>query len=107
MSWSLKFDEPTVLSNGRKLVTLKDAGAYIAKLPKAEHDAPEWRQHGRRMAIAPMERRAHPSQRDRSCCEKNRLTRWKTDSQKASANKKGDRASAHNRIRSPDCVVGS
>jgi hypothetical protein len=29
------------LPNGRKLVTLKDAGAYITKLPKAEHDAPE------------------------------------------------------------------
>jgi hypothetical protein len=23
-------------------ITLKDAGAYITKLPKAEHDAPEW-----------------------------------------------------------------
>jgi hypothetical protein len=30
-----------LLPNGRKLVTLKDAGAYT-KLPKAEHDAPEW-----------------------------------------------------------------
>ncbi|WP_347710883.1 hypothetical protein [Bradyrhizobium sp. CB1650] len=28
--------------NGRKLVTLKDAGEYITKLPKEEHDAPEW-----------------------------------------------------------------
>ncbi|SDJ47063.1 hypothetical protein SAMN05216338_105062 [Bradyrhizobium sp. Rc2d] len=27
---------------GRKLVTLRDAGEYIAGLPKAEHDAPEW-----------------------------------------------------------------
>ncbi|MGB6395764.1 MAG: hypothetical protein WBF73_08765 [Bradyrhizobium sp.] len=26
----------------RKLVTLKDAGNYITKLPKAEHEAPEW-----------------------------------------------------------------
>jgi hypothetical protein len=24
------------------LVTLKDAGTYITKLPKAEHEAPEW-----------------------------------------------------------------
>ena len=30
------------LLNGRQLVTLKDAGAYIMRLPKAEHDAPEW-----------------------------------------------------------------
>ena len=27
----------------RKLITLKDAGNYITKLPKAEHDTPEWR----------------------------------------------------------------
>ncbi|MGY4285206.1 hypothetical protein ACVWXO_004426 [Bradyrhizobium sp. LM2.7] len=35
------FDDP-IQVNGRKLVTLKDAGEYITKLPKAEHDAPEW-----------------------------------------------------------------
>ncbi len=40
--WSRKFDEPILLSNGRKLVTLKDAGEYITKLPKAEHGALEW-----------------------------------------------------------------
>jgi hypothetical protein len=28
--------------NNRELATLKDAGDYIIKLPKAEHDAPEW-----------------------------------------------------------------
>jgi hypothetical protein len=33
--WSRKFDEP-------QLVTLKDIGTYITKLPKAEHTAPEW-----------------------------------------------------------------
>ena len=26
----------------RELVTLEDAGTYITKLPKAEHEAPEW-----------------------------------------------------------------
>jgi hypothetical protein len=36
------FDEPIELADGRKLVTLKDAGNYITKLPKAEHEAPEW-----------------------------------------------------------------
>jgi hypothetical protein len=40
--WSRIFDEPIPLPKGRKLVTLKDAGAYITKFPKAEHTAPEW-----------------------------------------------------------------
>ena len=41
MSWSREFDEPIPLPRGRALVTLKDAGTYIMKLPKAEHEAPE------------------------------------------------------------------
>ena len=41
-SWSRRFDEPVPLPDGRQIVTLKDAGAYIMKLPKAEHGAPEW-----------------------------------------------------------------
>jgi hypothetical protein len=40
--WSREFDEPIPLPKGRQLVTLKDAGEYITKLPKAEHMAPEW-----------------------------------------------------------------
>jgi hypothetical protein len=40
--WSRKFDAPIPLPKGRQLVTLKDAGTYITKLPKAEHTAPEW-----------------------------------------------------------------
>jgi hypothetical protein len=47
--WSRKFDEPIPLPRrgkdarqGRQLVTLKDAGTYITKLPKAEHMAAEW-----------------------------------------------------------------
>jgi len=39
MSWSRRFDEPIPLPRGRRLVTLKDAGTYITKLPKAEHEA--------------------------------------------------------------------
>ncbi|MET4485854.1 hypothetical protein [Bradyrhizobium sp. LA7.1] len=39
--WST-FDEPISLPDGRKLVTLLDAGNYIAALPKREHAAPEW-----------------------------------------------------------------
>jgi hypothetical protein len=30
------------LPRGRQLVALQDAGTYITKLPKAQHDAPEW-----------------------------------------------------------------
>ena len=40
--WKRRFDEPIPLPRGRQLVTLKDAGTYITKLPKAEHEAPEW-----------------------------------------------------------------
>jgi hypothetical protein len=40
--WSRKFEDPIDLPCGRQFVTLEDAGNYIAKLPKAEHSAPEW-----------------------------------------------------------------
>src|ERR1700694_55772 len=40
--WSRKFEEAIPLPKGRQLVTLKDAGTYITKLPKAEHMAAEW-----------------------------------------------------------------
>jgi hypothetical protein len=39
--WKRPFEEPIALPRGR-LVTLEDAGTYITKLPKAEHEAPEW-----------------------------------------------------------------
>jgi hypothetical protein len=39
--WDRAFDDPIPLPNGCELVTLRDAGDYIAKLPKREHDAPE------------------------------------------------------------------
>ena len=39
MSWSLRFAEPILLSDGRKLATLGDAIRYLAQIiPKAEHD---------------------------------------------------------------------
>lgn len=47
-NWSRKFDEPIIVpprgprGKPRELVTLKDAGEFIAKLPKAEHTATEW-----------------------------------------------------------------
>jgi hypothetical protein len=40
--WQRRFDDPIPLPRGRTLVTLEDAGKYITKLPKAEHEAPEW-----------------------------------------------------------------
>jgi hypothetical protein len=40
--WHRAFDDPIPLPRGRQLVTLEDAGKFITKLPKAEHDAEEW-----------------------------------------------------------------
>jgi hypothetical protein len=40
--WTRRFDEPIPLPKGRQLITLKDAGTYITKLPKEEHTAAEW-----------------------------------------------------------------
>ena len=40
--WKRPFDDPIPLPRGRQLVTLEDAGTYIAKMPKAEHEAAEW-----------------------------------------------------------------
>jgi hypothetical protein len=40
--WKRRFDGPIPLPRGRQLVTLEDAGNYIMRLPKAEHQAAEW-----------------------------------------------------------------
>jgi hypothetical protein len=40
--WSREFEDPIDLPRGRQITTLKEAADYIMKLPKAEHDAPEW-----------------------------------------------------------------
>jgi hypothetical protein len=40
--WSRKFAGPIPLPHGKPLVTLRDAGNYIAKLPKNEQQAAEW-----------------------------------------------------------------
>src|ERR1700751_3645110 len=40
--WSPAFDDPIALPDGRVLRTLRDAGNYIAKLPKRQHSGPEW-----------------------------------------------------------------
>ena len=46
--WSREFEKSIIIQprglrgKSRELATLKDAGEYIAKLPKAEHTATEW-----------------------------------------------------------------
>ena len=40
--WKRSFDDPIHLPRGRQLFTFEDAGNYITKLPKAEHEAKEW-----------------------------------------------------------------
>jgi hypothetical protein len=42
LPWSAPFEDPIILPDGRKLLTLKDAADYITKLPKKESDLPEW-----------------------------------------------------------------
>jgi hypothetical protein len=42
VGWDQAFSEPIILPGGRKLATLRDAAQYVTRLPKAEHDAPEW-----------------------------------------------------------------
>jgi hypothetical protein len=40
--WQRRFDDPIPWPRGRQLVTLEDAGNYITKLPKSEHEMAEW-----------------------------------------------------------------
>lgn len=42
MAWDQLFSEPIPLPEGGRLDSLQDAGAYITRLPKAEHDVPRW-----------------------------------------------------------------
>ena len=41
--WHRTFDDPIPLPGGGELRTLRDAGNYIAKLSKREHDTFAWR----------------------------------------------------------------
>jgi hypothetical protein len=47
VDWSRPFDNPIVPLKGKALTTLKDAAAYIMKLPKAKQLSPEWRRQKR------------------------------------------------------------
>jgi hypothetical protein len=40
-NWKRRFDDPILLPDGRKLMTLRDAATYITKLPKKEADSDE------------------------------------------------------------------
>ncbi|HZR86507.1 MAG TPA: hypothetical protein VFB02_06870 [Bradyrhizobium sp.] len=40
MSWSLQFDDPITLADGRALLTLRDAANHIMTLPKSEAALP-------------------------------------------------------------------
>ena len=40
--WKRSFDDPIPPPNGRQLLTLEDAGAYITQLPKADQQLDEW-----------------------------------------------------------------
>lgn len=42
MCWNLKFPEPIPVPRGKPLVTLRDAGAYVAALPADQHDCLVW-----------------------------------------------------------------
>jgi hypothetical protein len=42
VSWDQRFFDPITMPGRKPLITLRDAAHYITKLPKAEHDAPEW-----------------------------------------------------------------
>jgi hypothetical protein len=40
--WSKPFEDPIVLPDGRKLITLKHVADFIMKLPKAEQKHEKW-----------------------------------------------------------------
>jgi hypothetical protein len=42
MAWDKQFREPIEAPGGEMLASLRDAGAYITRLPAAEHAAKEW-----------------------------------------------------------------
>ena len=46
--WSTPFEDPIVLPDGRKLLTLKDAADYITGLPKKESELPDGKSRSRR-----------------------------------------------------------
>ena len=89
MNWYREFDESIPIPRGRELVTLKDAGNYITKLPKAEHQAPEMASGDRGLDPGRDEGRADDacSDRDHASVEPPRRTCLRTVGEKASLGK--------------------
>jgi hypothetical protein len=56
VDWSRPFDDPIQLPKGKKLVTLKDAAAYILALPKSKQQSPEWQAAGEAVIMAAEDR---------------------------------------------------
>jgi hypothetical protein len=56
MSWSRPFDDPIKPPKGKTIVTLKDAAAYILKLPKSKQQSPEWQTAGEAVIMAAEDR---------------------------------------------------
>jgi hypothetical protein len=55
VDWSRPFDEPIVPPKGKKLITLKDAAAYIMGL-KAKQQRPEWQAAAEALLMAAEDR---------------------------------------------------
>ena len=54
--WSKLFKDPITLPNGSKLVTLLDAGNYIASLPRKETQSDHWQAAIEALLMAAQER---------------------------------------------------
>jgi hypothetical protein len=52
VSWSRQFDAPIPLPDGGELRTVRDAGEYIAALPKQDQDQPHWKTAARELMMA-------------------------------------------------------
>jgi len=56
VSWSRPFHDPIPVPKGKPLLILKDAAAYILKLPKAKQKSPEWQTAGEALLMAAEDR---------------------------------------------------
>jgi hypothetical protein len=56
VDWSRPFDDPIQPPKGKKLVTLKDAAAYILALPKSKQQSSEWQAAGEAVIMAAEDR---------------------------------------------------
>jgi hypothetical protein len=54
--WSSLFDDPIKPPKGRPIMTLKDAAAYIMRLPATQQQSPEWQAAGEALLMAAEDR---------------------------------------------------